>query len=175
MKYPASLNQPDGPDKFLFYSTDQKGHHATLPKVAIPPEMDQLLNEIMASGNFPYRTKLDIMRDALYQRLVWLVDNQQMGHGDLLKRIRAMDSILCQEEASAKYLEQMQALDRVMGKISDNLDYQRQIVNSFFAEVQQMADSYWKSRYVKHLEERYGHLLPRALSLKPRDSVAEEE
>ena len=115
MKYPPSLNQPDTPDEFVFHATDQKGHHSTLPKVAIPPEMGQLLNEIMASGDFPYRTKLDIVRDALYHRLKWLCDNQGLGHGDLLKRIKAIDAILAEEEASSKYLQQMEALDTVLG------------------------------------------------------------
>ncbi|MBL7209318.1 MAG: hypothetical protein ISS52_04400 [Dehalococcoidia bacterium] len=175
MKYPPSLNKPGALDEFVFYATDQKGHHSTLPKVAIPPEMDQLLNEIMASGDFRYRTKLDIVRDALYHRLKWLCDNQGLGHGDLLKRIKAIDAILAEEETSYKYLERMEALDRVINRVSDSMEYQRQLVHSFFREIQQMADSHWKSRYLKHLEERYGHLLPRALCIRPSAAVHDEE
>lgn len=159
MKYPGSLNRSKEPEEFIFHATDKKGHHTTLSRIAIPPEMDQIMNEIMAKPHFSYRTKADIVRDSLYHRLNWLCDNSDLGFGDMLRRIKAIDGVLEEEEARIDYEKQMEKLGTVVAAISDSPERQSEIVSSVADEVRQMPEGYWKNRYLTHLKNRYPHLL----------------
>ncbi len=167
MKYPGSLNRPKNSEEFVFHATDKKGHHTTLPRLAIPPEMDQIMNEIMARPRFCYRTKADIVRDALYHRLSWLCDNSDLGLGDMLRRVKAIDEVLAEEEARVDYERQMEKLGAVVAAISDSPERQSEIVSSVADEVRQMPEGYWRNRYLTHLKNRYPHLL-KPWSMKDR-------
>jgi len=159
MKYPGSLSRPKGPEEFIFHATDKKGHHATLSRIAIPPEIDQVMNEIIAKPHFSYRTKADIVRDALYHRLSWLCDNADLGFGDMLRRVKAIDEILEEEEARIDYERQMDKLGAVVAAASDSPERQSELVNSVADEIRRMPEGYWKTRYLTHLKNRFGHLL----------------
>lgn len=159
MKYPGSLSKPNSEEEFIFHATDKKGHHATLSKLAIPPEMDQAISQIIEQSHFEYRTKADIVRDALYHRLAWLCDHYDLGFGEKLRRVKSIDSILAEEDSRIKYEEQMARLAGIIGATGDSPDEQRRVVNSVAQEIYQMPEGYWKKRYLDYLKKHYGHLV----------------
>jgi len=159
MKYPGSLSRPKGPEEFIFHATDKKGHHATLSKVAIPPEMDEMMNQLLTRPKFPYRTRADIVRDALYHRLSWLCEHDDLGFGDQLKWVKAIDEILSEEESRLDYETQMDRLGKVLAGISDSPERCQEVVQSILNEIYSMPSGYWKQRYLTFIKNRYGHLI----------------
>ena len=163
----------DDPEQFIFHATDKKGKnkiHATLNKIAVPPEIAQILNEIITKGKFPYRTVGDIQRDALYHRIWWLINNWDGGYGDMLQRVRSIDAILLQEEARLDFERHIQQLGDIVNAVRDSPEHQKRIINSVAEEVYSMPDGYWKDRYVSQLKSSFGKFLEEwdASSVKPR-------
>ncbi len=165
-KLERDLSLAANPDQFVFHASDEKGHSAHV-RVNLPTETVQVTAEIIAKGNFPYRTREDLIRDAVYHRLSELVEMGNLGCGDQLRRVEATDYILKQEAAAKRFLDQMQKLDSVITSAGDSAEHQAEIVNAILDQVNQMPDTYWRNRYRCRIQERHGHLIRSRLSLKP--------
>lgn len=146
--------------EFIFHSTEKKkGHHSVLPKIAIPPELDQLMTEIMARTHFPYRSKADIVRDALFHRLAWLCDHMEDGHGDMLNRVKIINAAIAAEQTRVDYEEVIQGLKPVLLSLSDSLEQQKILVGTVMEQIRNMPAGYWREKYLDQMKSQYGHLI----------------
>lgn len=90
------FDQLDGYDPEAYYTgaVDEKGHQITL-RVAVPPEIKVMLDNIVASRQFPYLNVGQLVRDAIVHACQCLAD-QSMNY-DLQ---REMQRILARENVN---------------------------------------------------------------------------
>lgn len=152
------MELPHQDDQIIFRATDKRGHYSQI-RVAIPPEIAQMLETLMQTRqNLPYRTKTDVVRDALFHRLAWLQANRDMDFGEGLHRLKAVDRILDREEGAIEFEKRIQRLKKVIDLINDEQEASN-LVNEIANEVRHMPQGYWKTRYLSYLNDRYSHLL----------------
>lgn len=72
---PDPFSPEDGysPDQLMTPACDDKGHTAQ-KRLAFKPDVFPALAQIVASGQFDYRSPEDIVRDAVYHRIWYLAD-----------------------------------------------------------------------------------------------------
>jgi len=151
------LSFPKDDEDFVFHATDKKGHRVDI-RAAIPPEIDQILNQIIARPHYPYRTKADIIRDSLYHRVKWLCENVDGGYGQMLRCVKAIDDILSEEKLRQDFDKQLRQLRSTLGN-TDDPERMKLLVNGVAKQVYEMAEGYWKERYLKTLKNEFGYLL----------------
>ncbi len=152
-----ALKQATDPRELVFHSTDDKGHSSTV-RVNIPNDMAQMINQIVQKGYFEYRTREDIIRDALYHRLAWLDANHNLGFGEKLRRLRSMDYILEDESERIEFQSRIEKLSQELLAIPDK-DEQRRLVSDLANQIHSMPNGYWKKRHLAYLKDHYSHLL----------------
>ena len=164
-KLKEALKQATDPQEFVFHSTDEKGHSATV-RVNIPNDMAQMVNQIVQKGYFEYRTREDIIRDSLYHRLAWLDANRDLGLGEKLRRLRSLDYILEDENERIEFQHRMEKLGQELAAIPDE-EEQKRLVSDLASQVHLMPEGYWKKRHLAYLKDHYGHLI-KPWSMKDR-------
>jgi hypothetical protein len=78
-------------DTFYVRSTDGKGHSENI-QAKLSPAMVGELNALIRTGDVPYRTIQDFIRDACTHRAKWLADNKLAARS--LDPIAAADALL---------------------------------------------------------------------------------
>lgn len=152
------MNFPKSDDEFVFHATDKRGHHTTM-RFALPVDMAQTISQIVEKGYFPYRTKEDVIRDALYHRLRWLEENKSIQLGGMLQRIRGISEILNQELFASQFQEHISNLDAALGKLAGDEEAQSRLVNTIMEQVLEMPAGHWKRKYTSYLKQHYGEFL----------------
>ena len=152
---PAPAATPD--DQFVFRASDAKGHHTTT-RFALPTDMADAIASLVDKGHYPYRTKEDVIRDSLYHRLGWLNANKDMGLGAFLRRFRAIDRILSEEEQEIDFANRLSRMDALVRGAPDD-DERRALVNEVLDEVQQMPSSSWQKHYLEEIKKLWPNLI----------------
>lgn len=107
--------QPKTEEDFVTRASDEKGHHSSVT-VAIPEQVAEIITQIVEKGYFPYRSKADLIRDALYHRLKWLIEKHELGYGALLRSERAIDHIVNTTAHSKEVQKRLEKLDEAMAE-----------------------------------------------------------
>jgi hypothetical protein len=97
-------------DKFYTQATDARGHSSDL-HVRIPPDWARRLDVVFESRAFPYKTRSDIVRDALFHRLHHLSERLSPGQQDDFAVLESL-----QAEAQA-YLDDLERTDKVIASL----------------------------------------------------------
>lgn len=118
---PDPFTPEDGysPDQLMTPACDDKGH-TTQKRIAFKPDMFPVLAQIVASGQFDYRSPEDIVRDAVYHRIWYLAEqlgvSYQKGklHGEIRHVVTAaghiaeLERLGCQRTERSKYVETLE-------------------------------------------------------------------
>lgn len=118
---PDPFTPEDGysPDQLVTPACDEKGHTAQ-KRIAFKPDVFPVLAQIVASGQFEYRSPEDIVRDAVYHRIWYLADNLGVSYrkgklqGEIRHVVTAADHIAelerlgCQRTERSKYIETLE-------------------------------------------------------------------
>lgn len=146
---PVPAGTPD--DQFIFRASDAKGHHTTT-RFALPTDMADAIAGLVDKGCYPYRTREDVIRDSLYHRLEWLDTNKDLGLGAFLRRFRAIDRILSEEEQEIEFANRLARMDTLVRGAPDD-DERRALVNEVLDEVRRMPSSSWQKHYLEEIKK----------------------
>jgi len=149
------IGMPD--DQFVFRASDAHHHHTTV-RFALPVDMASAIAGLVDRGHYPYRTREDVIRDSLYHRLEWLNANKNLGLGAFLRRFRAMDRILSEEEEEAEFANRLARMDPLVRGAPDDNE-RRALVNQVLNEVREMPSSSWQKRYLEEIKSRWPDLI----------------
>ena len=155
IEFPKNLdrhNDPYSMEEFVFHSTDRKGHHATVGPFAIPPELDYLVDRIVESKCFPFRTNGDFWRDAGYRLALFLHDHQEDGLGNFLQSIKTLSDSCMEEEYNRKYEEQLREIVLMINSTPSH-DRKVYLARRVAHDIDSMPDGYWKDLYVNGIIE----------------------
>ena len=149
------IGMPD--DQFVFRASDAHYHHTNM-RFALPVDMASAIAGLVDRGHYPYRTKEDVIRDSLFHRLEWLNENRNLGLGAFLRRFRAIDRILSEEEQEIEFADRLTRMDGLVRGAPDD-DERRALVNQVLDEVREMPSSSWQRRYLEEINSRFPNLI----------------
>ncbi|GAI68887.1 unnamed protein product [marine sediment metagenome] len=150
---PISL--PD--DQFVFRSSDTHHHHTNM-RFALPVDMASAIAGLVDRGHYPYRTREDVIRDSLFHRLEWLNTNKDLGLGASLRRFRAIDRILSEEEQETEFADRLAKMDVLVRGAPDDAE-RRSLINQVLDEIREMPSSSWQKHYLKEIKDRWPNLI----------------
>lgn len=163
------------PRSFRVPAKDTGGNSARC-QFRLPPIYIRMIDILLQSRLFPYRTKGDVFRHAV----IVLFDNlKRINHGipSVSGAVDAMNMLLSDEEYASEFNQILSKLEDVIsfhlkseadGEIIRILLDMQQHINS-------MPDGYWKDKYTKELNARWGHRLKQAKRANLMDSLNEED
>lgn len=111
--------KPDySPDEFYMESRDKKGFSSTL-RCHVPPGLMQQITELVEGKQWPYRSKADVVRDAIVHLLKYRAD-----HDPNEETRRRVDGLIAKErtmaviEAREQFAEYVEKLEGALSRAS---------------------------------------------------------
>jgi hypothetical protein len=160
---PIRVKQSDvDPAAFRIPAGDTHGHSSRVWCRCQPGQV-QSIASIVESKLFPYRTKGDLIRHAIHRHLQWL--DGLMDSGIKVKSVTgAVDAILDimrDDEFSNDFQKVFDKLnERIMYHLnSGGVGEARRLLVTVKSKVRDMPDGYWRTRYLKELNNRFQHIL----------------
>lgn len=159
----------------LHPASDDNGHNAKF-QVRINPDWIHQMDVIVKSPEFPYVSRGEVVRDAIYRHFIWL-ESFEIPNDSILQKIQSMVDIL--EEAKIQ-----QGFEKVMAGLEDRVAYfgrkgarteAVKYVLRVLGYVDDMPDGHWKEQFTKDIKERYSALLQYAPKAKLTRTTAQPE
>ena len=153
------------PFEFRVAASDTKGH-STRNWFRCMPSMGRLVDQMVQSKAFPYRTRGDLLRHALSRHIRWLETLASV------KSITAeVDTILEIMRDEEFYNDFMLVFDKLGERISSHMSggsvgEARRLILATLDRINEMPDGHWKARYKKEVESKYGHIIEGAPKAK---------
>ncbi len=155
------------PNEFRVAATDNKGHTVRVFFRAQPGHAHEL-EVIKASKKFPYRTKGDILRHAFVRHLRWLHNLAPIP--SVLAEVDAILEIAREEEFAADFQLVFEKAGDVVARHlgRGSIGEARRFVLKVMEHIDRMPPGYWRDRYKKEAQEKWGGILAAA----PKPSLA---
>lgn len=152
----------DRPD-FRVPAADTQGHSERV-WFRCQPGHAQAVSAIIQSQRWPYRTKGDLLRHALSRHLKYLASAADLPIKSLLLRVDAIMDLLRDEEMNHEFMGVFETLGtRVACHLGNGGEGEaRRLIAGIQRQVDSMPDGYWRDKYARELQTRYGHLLEQA-------------
>lgn len=169
--------QPVSWQGFRISSQDLHGH-STRMWVRVQPAVARQVGSIVQLQAWPYRDTGDLMRHALDRHLHWLEGLAPIP--SITHQVDAINALLAENEFSTEFAL---VFERMQKQISNYIGIEaegeaRGLVLAIRQYVADMPDGGWKRRYLKEIEERFGHLVAgtgRGISLSQYETDEGEE
>ena len=158
----TELNAID-PMQFRVPGSDTKGH-ASRVYFRCQPGHSHQIDMLVQSKQFPYRTKGDLLRHSLVRHLRWLEGLGQWRVPSVLAEVDAIIELIRDDEFAQEFSA---VFDKLGERISNHLGQgsageARRLLLSITKHVERMPEGYWRDRYTKEIEQRYGHIVTNA-------------
>jgi len=155
------MNLPQDPydlDQFFIKPTDEKGHGNKI-NARVPPDLSRLVDIIVSSKMFPYKTSSDFFRDAVWRLAGLLAPRIEYHEGTtIMAKLGAVEEILRTQEAGEKLLHVVDELSQRLIMV-DNTEEKKKLVGKVKKNFEQVKETYWRDRCLRTLKERFGEYL----------------
>jgi hypothetical protein len=143
---------------FFVAASDSKGHSDRVWFRIMPTYM-RLVDEILTSKKFPYRTTSDVMRHALKRHVVWL--QAQSGVKSPMACLAATEDVLRKEYEVQAFQGILEKINGVIGYHVANGEFGEaaRVYIQILAQLDQMPEGYLRDRYMGQLHALYGYVL----------------
>ena len=160
------------PEAFRASAKDEKGHTERL-QCRVQPAIAQQISAITSTKAFPYRTQGDLVRHGVYRHVLQYLPGllRQLGSGGMLASIEGqvdiINMLLLDEKRSREFEGVFENISRQVTDfmMSGAEGQARRVLLKVKTHIMAMPDGYWKEKYLKHLEDRWGMMMkegPRA-------------
>jgi len=155
MKLPID---PYSLEEFFVKPTDEKGHGDKV-SARVPPDLSRLVEVIVASKKFPYKTSSDLFRDAIWRLAALLSPHIDSFEGTtIIARLNIMEEILKPYRAGEKLVAEIDSLGLSLLAL-DSLSEKKRLVGITKENLEQVSSPYWRERALKLLREKYGEYI----------------
>jgi hypothetical protein len=160
------------PFEFRIAASDTKGH-SSRNWFRCVPAMGRIVDQIVQSKVFPYRTKGDLLRHGLSRHIRWLESIAPVR--SVTAEVDTMLEILRDEEFYSDFVNVFDKLgERVNSHMSGgSVGEARRLLLNIIRNIDNMPEGYWRDRYKLEVENKYGHILKAAP--KARLGVVKED
>lgn len=147
------------PEEFIIPGQDQNGNSVRL-WCRVVPLLDRAIDVLFSSRKFPFKAKGDVMRWCIKVGAERLNEMEPIA-GSVLAQVDAMMSVLRDEEHNHAYLTVFNTMQATIGMHiqAQALGEARRVISTMHGMIMKMEDGYWRNRYIKELEAKFGHLL----------------
>lgn len=145
--------------EYLVPAQDHHGHSARAD-VRIPPTMAEDVERLVTKGPFPFKTKADLYRWAIWRGLTTLQEDSN-NTTNISVVTKGVVSKYKAEKTNLDYREVLDGLfQTVQALLAQGMnDNAKRLIRETLKDVQQMDDPAWRDRYTRDLTERFGFLL----------------
>lgn len=147
-------------DFFVIPAADERGHTSRM-QFRCNPELDRQGDEIVASKQFPFKTKGDLMRFGYFEACRRL---SRYGHHipDIISELEIVNVMLRRKQRHCAFEDSLQLLQVTIDELQ-RLNADSEIVdvlNEIGIQVHRMleVDPYWGERYRQEIERKWGPL-----------------
>ena len=155
------MNLPQDPydlDSFFIKPTDERGHGDKI-NARVPPDLARLVDIIVSSKMFPYKTSSDFFRDAVWRLAGLLAPKIEYHEGTtIMAKLGAVEEILKVQEDGEKLLRVVDNLSQRL-MVVDTIEEKRKLVGKVKKNFEQVKEVYWRDRCLRTLRERFGEYL----------------
>lgn len=147
------------PEEYIIPGQDMNGN-SVREWCRVVPLLDRAMDILHGSRKFPFKSKGDLMRWCI-KTGVERLDAMEPVTGSVLMQCEAMLGILRDEELNHAFLTVFQTMVSTIGMHvqAQALGEARRVVSTMQHQISRMQDGYWRQRYLKELEEKFGHLM----------------
>lgn len=147
------------PEAFIVPGSDQNGNSLRV-WCRVVPLLDRAIDVLFGSHKFPFKSKGDLVRWCI-KRGVEELNGMEPMVGSTMAQVNAIMALLRDEQAKHEFLTLFNTMSAAIG---DHIQAQalgeaRRMVSEVRHLIMGMQDGYWRGRYIKELEDRFGHLL----------------
>jgi len=150
------------PDNLYTQSVDGKGH-GDLLHVRMKSWITSKISQLVVSRKFGYKTPQDFVRDAIVHRLqYWAEREESMDDIDsILRHVYVMQDYLEEEQRRMEHEQLINDMTTVVNAhlASGAMEEARRIVYDMRQNADGIPNNYWRNRYLRTIEQRFGHLL----------------
>lgn len=143
----------------LHPASDDKGHNAKL-QVRVNPDWVHQVDIVVKSHKFPYVSRGELIRDAVYRHFIWL-EEFTMPRDSILQKIQSMVDMLEEEKIQQGFEKVLKNLENRVAYFSQKNAIKEAVrcVLRVLGYVDEMQDGHWKEQFSKEIKERYSGLI----------------
>lgn len=147
------------PEDFIVPGQDNNGN-SIRQFCRVIPLLDRAVDMLFFSRRFPFRAKGDLIRWCI-KRGVDELNGMEPVAGSVIIQAEVMMRILNDEELNHAFLTVFHTMSHTVGlHIQSNaIGEARRVVSMMQAQIEKMEEGFWRTRYLRELKERHGHLL----------------
>lgn len=147
------------PEDFIVPGQDNNGNSMRV-WCRVQPLLDRAIDKLFASRRFPFMSKGDLIRWCV-KIGVDTLENLEPVTGSVLIQAEAMAAMLREEQHQHAF---MTVFDTMATTVNMHVQAQalgeaRRVVHMMKMQVCRMEEGYWRERYMKEIESRFGYLL----------------
>jgi hypothetical protein len=151
---------PENVRDYLIPAADAKGHSTRL-YCRVMPGIGRLVQQVVASKKYPFKTMGDMIRYCIVTGAKRLSAGQ--GFDSVFAQVDTMMEQLAEEEQQLQFLEFFKKTQEIVDHyiVAGAPGEARRVVSMMRARIDRMPDTeeYWKTRYRTELMSRYRSLL----------------
>lgn len=162
------------PSHFIVPAGDSHGH-SVREWCRVNPVVDHELDAIVTSKKFPFRTKGDLMRWAIWEGIKKLekmetVPNSMVNVAEVMLEAARQATLWAQFKATLDAVENSVKLYMNSGNEAEAL----KLLSRCKAEAMKIPEDMWRNQFLEDMKKRFGHVWDRQKK-KVRFDVAEKE
>ena len=171
-EWQSIIKDPDR--EFRIPPSDAKGHHEHLGCKA-PPALSAQIGHIVESKFFPYKTRSDVVRHAVYRHCKWLVNQAPIP--SFIGQIEIQNEILLVDALNIEMTNTLQkAQDQIATHVSNgDSEEAARLAAKIKASIGAMPEGHLKLKCQEQAERRFGYIkvLEKATELRPDSFIKE--
>lgn len=151
-------------EDFVIPASDTKGHAERIYFRIQPGEMRNL-KSILASKKFPFRTLGDMGRLGTHMLIEMLLKMEKIA--SVSGQVDAVIRIVRDEEYHQEFVQTFEEISKTVNRYVSGGETRRarKVLAEIRGTIQDMPDGYWKGKYEKEIENKYGHLLNKSTEI----------
>lgn len=152
--------------EFRVPATDTKGHSCR-QYFSCSPATERMVLEIIQAKKFPFRSKGDLFRWALVHGLSYL-KKECPNATTVWGQVEAILSVMVDDEFQRDFTFVFQKLDMNISAHIQSGDAGEavRLIETVQQHIERMPEGFWKTKYLKQLEVRYGETIENAKILR---------
>lgn len=156
---PVDINKRRRATEFLVPGRDGNGVSARI-WCNVVPAINRMMDGILTTGRFPFRSKGDIMRWCMkigLDRLAFMTPEV----GDLSTEVNAVINLLQRELHRQEFATIFHSMTLMVDAHSNagELDEARDLVREIYGLLSQITNERWRGKYLTEINSKFGHLM----------------
>lgn len=147
------------PEDFIVPGQDHNGNSMRV-WCRVIPMLDRAVDVMFSSRKFPFKSKGDLIRWCI-KLGVERLEEMEPVNGSVMTQVDAMLGVLRDEQLNHSFLTLFHTMNTTVGMHvqAQAFGEARRVIALMRFQILKMQNGYWRDRYLKELDEKFGHLM----------------